>query len=234
MTKQSMAGRVVGGISLPMAGLLVVFFFLPWLRITCQGNEIATVTGMQLAQGDATVTMAGVQEQKEPGEEDKGEARPWAWFGLALPALAAVVGLMGLLGALPAYRMGVLLIILGIAGVIVMGMAATVEYQQEPEQPPAPSGQPGDPGEQMGQQMAEQMAKQMQDIFKTERTGVLWGALALHVVLLILGAVSVSLGAMKPTPRARARTTEWIPPPSEPAPRPSDEGSEQHAPPSGP
>ena len=77
--------KTLNFLSLPTAGLLVLFFFLPWVKITCGNYTLAESSGYQLAKGE--ISPGGDLDQiaeQVPGAElettDAGakpiEARP--------------------------------------------------------------------------------------------------------------------------------------------------------------
>lgn len=48
-------------ISTPAASLIILFFFLPWVTVSCGGQELATLSGMDLAAGPEVDTGFGVE-----------------------------------------------------------------------------------------------------------------------------------------------------------------------------
>lgn len=48
------------------AGVAVLCFFLPWIRVSCGGQSVATLSGWELAAG--TTVGAGFSAQQVPGE----------------------------------------------------------------------------------------------------------------------------------------------------------------------
>lgn len=55
-------------ISLPAALLILFCFFLPWISVSCGGQEIATISGMDLAAGKVVNPGLGVQPQRIGGD----------------------------------------------------------------------------------------------------------------------------------------------------------------------
>ncbi len=83
-----MAARTFFLIALLAGAALVALFFLPWLSVRVAGQEIATATGRQIAEGGLTAKAVGTAKEAV-------EARPWAWGaigGAGLVLAAAVAG----------------------------------------------------------------------------------------------------------------------------------------------
>lgn len=74
------SGRII---SSSAAFLILVCFFLPWITVSCGSQEIATVSGYELATGTEIDLGVGVEER----EAD------WTFFLVPLAALA-VIGLV--------------------------------------------------------------------------------------------------------------------------------------------
>jgi drug/metabolite transporter (DMT)-like permease len=69
--------RRLSGISASLCLLILIFFFLPWLKISCRGDVIATQSGFQ--------TMTGSLSPSDPNARvDYEKERPVRDLGLAL------------------------------------------------------------------------------------------------------------------------------------------------------
>jgi len=221
---RNMLTRIGSIVSLPLAGLLVLFFFLPWLNLTCQGNAIASASGLQLATGDLTLTeqMEQVQEmsnqpQAKAKPEDPGEdvdARPWFWLGLLLPIGAGIVGLLGTMGNMDADRAGRALIVLGVIGAIVVILAATTVDYTDAAMKDAKKEDSQEAESPFGAQMQEQMEANMKEVLKTETTGILWGSLVVYLLVVGCGVVNHVMlkQAAAPSPAASRAGEPYIPP----------------------
>ena len=205
---KAMLTRIGSMVSLPLAGLLVLFFFLPWLEVTCQGNALAEASGLQLALGDVSPTAPAGQgdSDKDPGEDV--DARPWFWLGLLIPIGIAIMGLLGATGNMEAGAAGRALIVLGIIGVILMILAATtVDYADAATKDAKMDGGgqgPNNADNPFGQQMQKQMQAQMKDAIKTETTGILWGSLVLYLLVAGCGVVNYVMLSQGGEPAAAA------------------------------
>ncbi len=127
--------KIIAFATSPMGLLLAILFFVPWLKISCQGMELATATGWQLSTGGASLNESAEKkpkaDEKVPEEEDRGiDARPWYFLGLILPIAVLLAGLAGLKPKGPGPGIGALLVILGIGGIVVMILASQVDYAE--------------------------------------------------------------------------------------------------------
>lgn len=205
-------------VSLPLSLLLLIFFFLPWLKITCAGNEVGSASGWQLSVGNWSPEgpMAGQEEKDE--EKKSPDARPWFILCLILPVVLLIVGGMAAAGRMPSLDTGKVMIVLGAVGLLMMILAANVEYSDEMEeqmqkdQAAQPAPPPGAPTGMEG--MGEQMAKQMTEVIQTKPTGILWGSLVLYVLVAACGIAGLVL------PKLMAATAAAQPPPAQPAQQP--------------
>jgi len=163
--------RLAAGASIPMAILLLILFFLPWVNLQCAGMQIGKATGWQLAVGKITVDMpdmGGAKAKQEQGKDP--DARPIFFLGLLLPLAILIVGVCSFKGSIGTSPTGVWLTALGAVGLIVMIMAANVDYSDEMTRDAKksaqtkPAGMPvtGDPGQAMGKAMEGAMKDQME------------------------------------------------------------------------
>lgn len=182
------ATRIGSFVTLPMAVLLIILFFLPWLELSCKNEameiKMGKASGWQLTRGtmsaisdpdEALPTGAKIKPEKPTPEQQAKQqekmnetfkARPWFALGLILPVALLLVGVKALSPtAIPAST-GLVLLVLALAGVAVVIMATQVSYTdeimaaQEKDQPPKPTAG-ADPGNAMGEAMANSMQAQI-------------------------------------------------------------------------
>jgi hypothetical protein len=219
--------KVTSGSSLVLGLLLLVFFFLPWVNLTCAGTPIGKASGWQLTTGDLSKSeqmqeMNGGTPQAETEDDDDGpDPRPWFILGLLVPIGIGLVGAKGLMG----HPMAKALIVLGIIGAVVMVLVTTVDYGAEMKADAEAKAQvdPNDPGAAMGQQMGAAMAEKID----TETTGIVWVSLVLYLLVIGCGVVMM-LMAGRPAIAARPGPVSAAPPTgTQPAPPVEPEVSEQ-------
>ena len=231
MNGQKSRSRLVAGVSIPMAILLLIFFFLPWVNLQCAGMQIGKATGWQLAVGKITVDMSdmgGAEAKQEQGKDP--DARPVFFLGLLVPLAILIVGVCSLKGSIGTSPTGVWLTALGVVGLIVMIMAANVDYADEMSEDAKKSDQrsasappaTGDPGEAMSRAMEgamkDQMEKQMSAPIQTQATGIVWTCLILYVLVAIAGASCFLKIGVSAGPAASQAPTAAAAPPPGPAP----------------
>lgn len=219
MIGKGIHSSVGSAVSLPLSLLLLIFFFLPWVDLTCGGEKVGSASGWQLTVGQ--MTMEKEQEEK-PDSEDGPKARPWFILCLILPVALLTVGAMAVTGRWPSAGAGKVLLVLGVVGLIMMILAANVDYsheineQMQKEQaakPPPPSGvQPG--MEAMGEQVAGEVA--MKGI-ETRTRGILWVSLVLYILVGACGAANLFLPRLVGAPTAAASPPAQPPPAQPPA-----------------
>lgn len=232
--------RIGSIISLPMGLLLLVFFFLPWVRLSCGTEQVditlGTASGWQLSNG--------TYSEFEPGEEGgaalseevhipKGteiDARPKFYLALAASlGIAAVAGL-GLWGKLSAEAAGHLLALLGALGIVMMVMVVFVDFHDETKTAlnvrnlaELSRGGGADASERLSEAKQEEMGrisgkiqaaledKALLDMIETKCTNYVWFSMQLYVLVAITGVLMVLLGRVAPK-SARAGAM----PPAEP------------------
>jgi amino acid transporter len=222
MDLRQLLSRLLPGVSVPIAVLLIIFFFLPWVEMDCGGMTVGEASGWDLTAGEMSMSSDMPeqmrQQQDEEQDEEGPDARPWFILGLIVPAALLLVGAMGAAGRLPTTFAGGGLIALGILGILVMVLAFHVDYAEEmaEDQPESPQGQTtgGDLGQQMGRQMQQNMAKQI----STETTGIVATSLVFYILVFLLGAGCLILPMVLPE-RPEPMMTAG-PPPAEPPPPP--------------
>jgi len=217
MDRRQWLARAGSGISIPTAVIVLILFFVPWLKIRCSGpfgpTTIATSTGLQLAQGEVTLDEDFRQEQEQSDREPKQpDARPWFFLGLVLPVAIAAVGALGLSGKLPACSAGVALVLGGVAGLVVMVLAANVAYDElqgaagppRATVRPTPATAASQPGDALGQAMGDALGRAMSEGVErsvkltTTATAAVWWSLALYVLVAICGAANLALPRLTP------------------------------------
>jgi hypothetical protein len=110
----------MGRISPAFFIIVVISFLLPFVRITCDGQEMAKMTGLDLATG-AEVKVPGMEEEAGEAEEGEVTIKPSDREPepLAIAALAcAIVGIV--LGIATAKKAPILPGIMGIVGIVML------------------------------------------------------------------------------------------------------------------
>ena len=192
-------------LSLPTSIGLLALFFLPWLRLSCNPRAVnqapdpppavkqltgttvlAHASGWDLARGKLTPAKR-FQEQARAaeGSQEGPPAKPWAYGGLVLPGLAAVFALLCLAGSVTPAGGGKCVLLLGIAGVVLMCVAASMDYVDEAmdkakEEMAAQGLRPGCPA--FRRSMAE-AADKAKEVLQTKATPYLWASLVLYGLL---------------------------------------------------
>ncbi len=144
-------------VSLPIALLLIAFFFTPWLKVSCDAGQftksmqgsnatgmpmtaqtgaipeitakIGQASGWELAGGNISLEAAYAQQNNPVGSDKPPlKSRTWLYLGLVLPALALVLGWFGVRGKAKTGTVGTWLLLIGIAGTVVILMAASIDY----------------------------------------------------------------------------------------------------------
>ena len=226
MVSTGILSRIGSVVSLPLALILLILFFVPWVNLTCSGQKIGSATGLQLAAGKMTEEKPSGDfgmTLTPPPEETKKEpistaikARPWFFLCLVLPVAALLVGLLREIGRMPACAAGGGLILLGVLGLVMMIMAGSVNYSDEimakqkedQARKPVATSEPNLPpiaGE-LSKSMESQMEQQMKEALNTEPTGAVWTCLVLYILLMLCGAANLLL------PKARALLAAQAPP----------------------
>ena len=196
-------------ISLPMAALLVVFFFLPWLGVQC-GPAKLTATGWQLTQGNLTVSSNMAQEDakvdKAKQEQDIAklnesiQPRPWFIAGLAIPAAMVLLAVLAVAGVIRPTSGGIMLIVLAVAGIGTAMAASRVSYVEELiEHSRSDAREKNKDQPEAGQEMAKAMERQVQEqirkVVKTEGTPWLWVSVAIYGFIAICGMINIAIDA---------------------------------------
>jgi len=235
---REMLPRAGSGLSALLTVVLAVLFFVPWVKVKCNGpmgkTTVAKATGWQLATGEVTkieqprMNSGG---RTQPSSQDPAaadiDARPWFYFGLLIPLAGVLLSLLSVGGRLALAPAGKALIVVGILGIVVAILAANVDYSDEIKTPAPPrpqrSGDPGqDLGNAMGQAMMQGMMKPAGKMMVTEPTGAVWWSLVLYVIVAACGATNLVLPSMlgrrpSPEPPQRAQPVQAVQPAPSPA-----------------
>jgi hypothetical protein len=101
-------------------GLALICFFLPFVTVSCQGQKLLTLTGVQLVTG----TTVQVPQMFGPSKEEKIP-------GDGLARLACLSGLVGLLAAIVAKNKGktVAAALAGLGAILLLVMKSRVENE---------------------------------------------------------------------------------------------------------
>jgi hypothetical protein len=198
--------RIVAGVTSPLALVLLILFFVPWVNLTCNGMELASASGLQLTVGSISPSpMLEKQMDKEPSDGEGPDARPWFIMGLLVPlGLLATCALM-LTGRFGLAGGGKILIVLGVVGLLVMILAANVEYRDEMMEDQASSDSQGPSDFPISQNDVAKM-------INTEAGGAVWTSLVLYVLIALMGAVETFFGPML---RGLATSRRQVPQPEQ-------------------
>jgi hypothetical protein len=177
------AGTVV---SLPVGLMLVIFFFLPWLDVKCQGQKVASASGFQLTIGKASIVNSDMGPSSEKDSSKEPSARPWFILGLLIPASVIAIAGMSLVGRIAPKRLGKYLIYAGLAGLLIMILALNVEYSK-------------DSGKDMG--------------IQTESTGILIASFVLYVLGVLCGFSNLFLPGLWGKASPISSDSTWRGPP---------------------
>jgi len=187
----SFLSRGLAALCSPMAIVLLILFFVPWVDLNCSGRPVGSASGFQLATGGMTLRQELQEQNQDEAKKDEGpEARPWFLLGLFVPLALLAVCCLIFLGMLPSISGGTLLALLALVGVIVMILAANVDYREEMRRGSAERDKPSgiDPPDLSG-------------MISTTTRGAVWGCLTLYVVTGLLGVACAALPrALEHTP----------------------------------
>lgn len=212
MAPKGILSRIGSIVSLPLALCLLIFFFLPWLNLTCAGQKLGSASGLQLASGkmteekvfdesDSGVGIVKTDEGKKESLSDAIKARPWFFLCLVIPIALLLIGVMGLVGRLSPGGASGALIVLGVVGLIMMILASSVDYsdeivakqkQENAKKAGAASTEPAGM-DALGASMGKEMEQQMKQKLKTEATGIVWTSLVFYILVALCGVVDLVL-----------------------------------------
>ena len=228
----------IGSVAAVLFGLLLfILFFAPWVEL---GSWLGAgdASGLRLSVGNLARERGTDRADMKELNESVG-ARPWYLLCLLLSLAILAVSALSTLGKMPQANAGMVLIGLAVVGLIMMILAATVDYGDEIEEGIMEKFEEG--GEDMsrmptarsegarafGMTDAGAFARgAMRDMGRkaarssyTETTGVLWFSLMLYILVGRCGAANLlmpkllPLLAGKPQPAAPVQPTGEQPPP---------------------
>lgn len=179
----SFLSRLVAALCSPIAIVLIILFFVPWVELNCGGTPLGTASGFQLATGGITPRQELQEQNPDKVKEDDGpEARPWFLLGLFVPlGLLAVCGLV-FLGRLSPISGGTFLALLALVGVVVMILAANVDYREEMRRDSAERDKHAGIG-----------SPDLSGMISTTTRGTVWACLTLYIVTGLLGVACAAL-----------------------------------------
>jgi hypothetical protein len=205
--------------SLPLAVVLCILFFMPWVELSCSfgtaAMKLGTASGLQLVTGDMTACdptqgmptgcpaprgsrgsamPANLDEQQRQLSEAVGP-RWWFALGLIVPTLVLLVCGKSLGGSIA--NAGGALLGLGALGILVMLLAMGVDYSDE-----LMAVQQGAPGAPSG--MQAQMAAQAGQVLKTKPAACLWASMVIYGLVCACGLADLMLPSMSPWQRRYA------------------------------
>ena len=208
--------RIGSVVALLFGLLLFILFFAPWVELSGAGGS-ADASGLRLSVGN----LARDRGMDRAAIKDINEwvgARPWYLLCLLLSLGILAVSALSTLGKMPQANAGMVLIGLAVVGLIMMILAATVDYGDEIEEgimekveeageemPRMPTGR-SDSSRTFGMADAaamargavRDMARKVADSAYTETTGVLWFSFVLYILVGLCGAANLLMPKLLP------------------------------------
>jgi len=229
--------RIGSVVALLFGLLLFILFFAPWVELGSVGGA-GDASGLRLSVGNLARERGTDRAAIKEINEWIG-ARPWYFLCLLLSLAILAVSALSTLGKMPQANAGMVLIGLAVVGLIMMILAATVDYGDEIEEgimdkvkessqeiERAPTGYTEgsrafgmtDAGA-IARGAMRDMARKAAENSWTETTGVLWFSFVLYILVGLCGAANLlmpkllPLLAGKPQPAAPVQPTGEQPPP---------------------
>lgn len=227
MRKKAITGRIRRGRFVLLSLLLIVFFFLPWLRLryetwsflssSMESRQAGNASGLQLAQGTMTTVShhqtAFLACLRKGQYNEAIKPRPRFYAGLAIPLVLLMMSLLGLKGRLKTGRLGACMLILAIPGVVMMVQVTDVDYaqdfvakliQEEPAHRPWVSGSlPPRPRREIEEVIAED--------YETRPTFIFWTSLVFYALIAFCGLLNLIISAV-PAGHHLRRREKTLPP----------------------
>jgi len=216
-------------ISAPVACLLLICFFLPWLELSCDPSRVAssdgqtptgmkmilaTFSGWQLATGEMTASPKRQPQGQDPAGVDKPskgpEPRVWFFVCLAVPIVILLGSLMVMRSPGMRKKWGMIMVLLAMAGGGVSCAALGVDLLEGAN---GMSNKEAS-GDASSDAMSGMMEEKMKEAMGTDGLYGLWLTLGGYGLLLAVGIVDVT--AKPKTKGKRSRPAE--------APEPKDDG----------
>ena len=185
-------------ISLPMAALLVVFFFFPWLSLQCGPGRL-TASGWQLTTGTASVDTgmleSGMEKQKTNEEIAKLneviQARPWFIAGLLAPAALLIVGALAVKGVIKPGSAGYLLIILALGGATVTLGANRVSYADDVIDAQKQAANMGPDAPDPAAALSKEFMNEVRKMVAPRGTPWLWISISMYAFVAVCGIINL-------------------------------------------
>lgn len=210
-------------IPLPAAALVGALFFMPWLNLSCDAEQVAQWMRMQNMPGPAEVP-AGVQElghasgwelaggdislsipfqsndEGLQGADEVLKARGWLYGGLALPVAILLLALGSVSGVLCQGLAGKAIVALSVVGILLTVCATRIDYVDDAManmKDQASVWQAG-PSLSFGRSV-QQAGREMKRFVKTTASVGLWASVGLYSLMAVCGlAVSAQSPQAKP------------------------------------
>lgn len=195
--------RVLSGLAGPLGIVLAILFFMPWIEISCQNSRVATQSGWQLTTGHATLS-AAVEKDETESDDGNSDAKYGYVAGLLVPLAVMLVSLLSLRRIVGRRAAGALLVAFGAAGLLVVVLAANVDYTDDIL---ADARQETD-----SSQANSLLPKVVAGLITTEPLAALWVSLVLYVLTLLCGAGVLAT----PPPSPSRRPAPLMATPAEP------------------
>ncbi|MDY7011066.1 MAG: hypothetical protein SVV80_09995 [Planctomycetota bacterium] len=198
---------------LPLALLLAAFFFLPWLRVSCDASQftetmqrcnasetpmtaqsgaipeitakIGQASGWELAGGNISLDTAYARQDSPVGSDKPPlKSRTWLYMGLLLPVLALLLSWFGVTGKAKSTTVGTWLLLIGVAGTVIVILAASIDYVDDAiDHSLDQAAKSGGSGPTPCPAGLREAKSQMKKIVKTKGTVWLWSSLGMYVLL---------------------------------------------------
>lgn len=210
-------------LSVLMSVGLLVLFFMPWLRLSCNPQAatnavqlrgmqnvpedltkptvLARASGWDLARGKLTPEKRFRGQARAQENAEDPPAKPWAYAGLVLPGLVVGFGLLCMSGKLTFTGAGKWMVVLGISGVVLMFVAASMDYIDEAmdvaEEKMVAQGVPV--GRTAFRRDVAVATEQFKKVIQTKTTPYLWASLAMYVLIAGCGVATAGVTQYVPT-----------------------------------